>query len=328
LKVLVVGYGSIGKRHIENLSNFPGVEILVQTKRKYDKFLKKNHSKLLHSLPKAIDEKPDAAIIANVTSRHIEAAIELAQSNIDIFLEKPISNSLSNVNKLLNLIRRNNLITQVGCQLRFHKCICKIKEMICNNEIGRVISVKVECGSYLPDWHPYEDYKLSYASRNELGGGVVLTCIHEIDYLYWLFGDVIEVFSITGKFSDLKIHADDLSSIILRFKNKVIAEVHLDYFQKPPFRSCKVIGTKGVIYWDSDLNIVRLYDFKNDKWTIKLRINKYDRNMLYVKELEHFFESVKKRRETINPIQTDGVKTLKIALAIMKSSKTKKIVEL
>ncbi|MFZ0183287.1 MAG: Gfo/Idh/MocA family oxidoreductase [Nitrosotalea sp.] len=328
MKVLVVGYGSIGQRHIENISYLKNVEILVQTKRKYDKILKNKCSKILHSLSAAINEKPDVAIISNVTSQHMETAIKLAQSKVDIFLEKPISNSLSGMNTLLNLIKKNNLITQVGCQFRFHQCIVKIKEIIDNDEIGRVISVKVECGSYLPDWHPYEDYRKSYAARNDLGGGVVLTCIHEIDYLYWLFGDVEEVFSITGKFSDLKINADDLSTIIMCFKNKIIAEVHLDYFQKPAIRSCKVIGTKGIIYWDSDSNTVKLYDFHNDTWKTKFKMKKYDRNILFVKEVEHFFQSVKERKETINPIQTDGVKTLKIALAILKSAKNRKIVKL
>lgn len=92
----------------------------------------------------------------------------------------------------------------MGCNLRFHDCIKKMKSLLEKETIGKIISVKVECGAYLPDWHPYEDYSKGYAARDDLGGGVVLTCIHELDYLYWFFGEIKEVFSITGKFSNLK----------------------------------------------------------------------------------------------------------------------------
>ena len=110
----------------------------------------------------------------------------------------------------------------------------------------------LESGSYLPDWHPYEDYRNSYASKENLGGGVVLTCIHEIDYLHWFFGEIKELFAMTGKFSDLKIEVDDLASVTMKFSNNIIVELHLDFFQKPDFRCCKIIGTNGTIYWDSD----------------------------------------------------------------------------
>ena len=93
-----------------------------------------------------------------------------------------------------------------------------------------------------------------------------MTCIHEIDYLYWIFGEVKEIFSISGKFSDLEIDVEDLSSILISFQNNIIGEVHLDYFQKPTFRCCKIIGTNGTIYWDSDINLVKIFDHKTKNY--------------------------------------------------------------
>lgn len=326
MKILVVGYGSIGKRHIINLSSIPRLEILVCTRRKSDKFLTQKKCKVFRSLADAIKEKPDAAIIANITSLHLQTAIKLANANVDLFIEKPLSNSLNGINELLISVKKKKLVTQMGCQMRFHRCIEKIKELITHNRVGQIISVKAECGSYLPDWHPYEDYTKGYAARNDLGGGVVLTCIHEIDYLYWLFGDVSEVFSITGKFSNLQILADDLSTSIIKFKNSIVAELHLDYFQKPSFRSCKIIGTKGIIYWDSDTNLVKIYDNNKEKWTKILKWSNYERNLMYREEIRHFLNCVKKRKRTINPIQIDGIATLNIALALVKSSKLKRMI--
>jgi predicted dehydrogenase len=325
LKALVVGYGSIGKRHIDNLSSFPDVEILVYTRRKYDNFLRRKKCKIFHSLEDCLNEKPHIAILANVTSLHVKTAIKLANSGINLFIEKPLSNSIERVETLLKLVKERKLVTLMGCNFRFHPCIKAIKKIISNNKIGRIISVHVENGSFLPNWHPYEKYPNSYASREELGGGVVLTCIHEIDYLYWFFGNVKEVFSITGKFSDLKISAEDLSAALLRFQNNIIAEIHLDYFQNPNVRSCKIIGTDGTIYWDLDTNIVKMYDVKRKKWIEKLKLQNYNNNTMYVEELSHFLRSVKTKQKTINSIE-EGSRVLKIALAIKKSSKIKKVI--
>ena len=260
MNVLIVGYGSIGKRHISNLSKFSNLQIFVCTNRKYDLFLKKKNCKIFTSLDVCIKQKPDIAFITNTTNLHVKTAIKLANANIPLFIEKPLSNSTKDVKILLNIIKKKKLVTMMGCVLRFHPAIKKIKEIISENKIGQIISVHAENGSFLPDWHPDEDYKKSYASCNDLGGGVILTNIHELDYLYWFFGNVDEVFSITGKFSDLDIDVEDLSSILLRFKNNIIAEIHLDYFQKPSIRSCKIVGTHGTVYWDSNINNVQLYD--------------------------------------------------------------------
>ena len=132
----------------------------------------------------------------------------------------------------------------------------------------------------------------------------------------------------TGKYSDLKISADDLSVAIIKFKNNVIAELHLDYFQKSEFRSCKVIGTKGTAYWDSEANTVMLYDNKKNKWIKVLEESIHDRNSMFKEELVHFLNCVRKRKTTINPLEIDGIKTLKIGLAITESSKTKKVIRL
>jgi predicted dehydrogenase len=214
----------------------------------------------------------------------------------------------------------------MGCNMRFHPCIKKIKSMVEQQKIGRIISVQVQNCSYLPDYHPWEDYRKGYAARKDLGGGIILTQIHEIDYLYWLFQEVENVISISGKFSDLDITTEDYVSSLLKFKNKIIGELHMDYFQRPDFRSCKIRGTKGEIYWDSDNNHVNVYAMNKKRWKTEMEVKNYQRNFSYVAQLKHFIKCVKQRKETINDLE-QGIDTLKIALAMKKSSKTMKSVE-
>jgi predicted dehydrogenase len=326
LKVIVVGYGSAGKRHVENLAKIPNVKIMILTKNKIEE--KSSKIKIFNSINECIKEKPDAVIISNETSNHISYAIKFANAGINLFVEKPLSNSLKNIKKIQEIIKKKHLITQIGCQLRFHKCLKEIKSLLLKKRIGKVISAKVECGSFLPDWHQNENYKKGYSAREDLGGGVLLTCIHEIDYLYWFFGNVENVISITGQYGNLKISADDLSVGVLKFKNNIIAEFHLDYFQKPEFRSCKIIGTKGTIYWDSNSNIVKIYENEKNKWTEVLKWSKYERNLMFKQELMHFLGCIKKQKHTINPIEKDGVITLKIVLGIKKSARLGKMIKI
>ena len=323
MKALVIGYGSIGKRHIENLSKLKNTEIIVCTKRKNDKFLRQKKCKIFSSINECLKEKPDFGIIANETRFHIRYALILAKSGIHMLIEKPLSDSLRNTEKLHEIVQKKKLVVLIGCNLRFHPSVELMKNMILQGTLGKIISTNVENGSFLPDWHPNENYQTNYAARNDLGGGVVLTCIHEIDYLYWLFGDVSSVYSITGKYSELNISADDLSAIILKFKNNIIAEAHLDYFQHPSTRNCKIIGTKGTLLWDVKKNSVLFYDIKNKKWKNKSKSSNFNLNETYVRELDHFLICIKGKSKPINDLK-EGIYSLKIALAIKRSSKLKK----
>ncbi len=323
----MVGYGSIGKRHIQNLLSLSDCNIIICTNQQKPKLINKKRCIFVNTLKEGLSYNPIIGFVTNVSNQHIQTSMSLANTGCHIFIEKPLSNSLKNTEKLLNIVKKDKLVTSMGCNLRFHSCIKKIKFLLEEKTIGKIISVKAECGTYLPDWHPYENYSKSYAARDDLGGGVVLTCIHEIDYLYWFFGDVKEVFSMTGKFSDLKIQSSDLSAIILKFKNNVVGEVHLDYFQRPEFRSCKIIGSKGTIYWDSVDNEVKIFDIKKKKWIIKLKVKNFDKNEQYVDELSHFLRCIDKKEKSINDL-TQGIETLKIALNIIKSSKEKKLIKI
>jgi predicted dehydrogenase len=322
-----VGWGSIGHRHIKNLLKYPDVEIIICTNKKSINTEIEKRCKIVKLLEDGIKETPDIAFITNVTSEHVSTAVKLAEHGINLFIEKPLSHSVDHIDELSEIIKRKKIKVMIGSNFRFHECIKKIKELLDENLIDEIISVRVECGSYLPDWHPNEDYRSSYAAQKELGGGVVLTCIHEIDYLHWFLGQVDEIVSFSGKYSDLELNVDDLSTALIKFKKNIIAEIHLDFFQRKEFRSCKIIGKKGTIYWDSDSNLVKLFDINENKWIEILKISNYDRNQMFMKELDYYLDCINHNKEPMNSV-IESKEVLKIALGIIESSKTKQVVKI
>lgn len=322
--ILIVGFGSIGKRHLKNILENFDAKVILCTKRTDLKKYEKNGVIIEKSLSDALKHEPNIAFVTNETSYHVKTALKLAKKGIHLFLEKPLSDSMKDVKKLEKLIFEKKLVTQIGCNMRFHPCIVKIKKILNEKKLGKIISTHVESSSYLPDWHPYEDYRYGYAARKDLGGGIALTCIHELDFLYWFFGDVNQVFSIIGKFSDLQITADDLSVMTFIFKSKVIGELHLDYFQRPDFKSCTIKGTKGTLFWDSSSNEVKIFYRTKKSWKSELKITAFEKNSMYVDELKYFLNCIKTQKKSMNDI-SDGIRTLEIVLAAKKSSKIGKL---
>ena len=296
--------------------------MILQKQQKEVLKIKKKNIRIFKTINESLKENFDVVVICNETSLHVKTAIKFAQKGCHIFFEKPISDSLDDIPKLKKIVRQKKIITMVGCNMRFQPGIKLIKKFIEKETVGRVFSVLVENGSYMPDWHPWEDYKKSYASRKKLGGGVVLTQIHEYDYLFWFFGKVDEVYAINQKLSDLKIDVEDFSASLLKFKKKIIAEVHLDYFQKPSHRTCKIIGTKGQIKWNWENDHVEVYNYKIKKWTTKHIRKNFDRNNMYIDEMKYFLKCVKRKEIPMNSI-TDALKIQEVALAIKKSSDKK-----
>ncbi len=204
MKVLVVGLGGIGQRHVRNLRALLGdrVEFLAYRVRRLLHVVTpaleadESHNiereygiRVFDTLDSALAAGPQAAFICNPSSMHVRAALACVRAGCDVFLEKPVSNSLDGVCELMEAASSLQRIVAVGYQLRFHPCFQALQEIVRGGLLGQLLAVRAQVGEYLPAWHPYEDYRRMYASRAELGGGVILSQIHEFDYLYALFGE-------------------------------------------------------------------------------------------------------------------------------------------
>lgn len=322
VKALIVGLGSIGKRHETNLKKLGVIDFLYLHHGKEDKKVPHHY----YRLEDAISEKPTIAIITNPSSLHIPLAAKLARAGVHLFIEKPLSNTLRGVNILINEAKKKKLIVMVGLNFRFHPQVQKIRELLEAGVIGKVLSADIAVGQYLPDWHPGEDYRKGFAVREDLGGGVALTLIHEIDYAGFWFGKAKSVFALFDRVSNLGIETEDVAEFLIKYKNGTLAHIHLDYLARAPFRAANIIGEKGTIIWNYFTKEIKLYTSVKGAWETFLE-PQFDRNDMFMLEMKAFLDAVDGGIKS--PIDLEeGLESLKVVLAGKKASAQKKMVVL
>tara|TARA_B100000686_G_C16783180_1_gene973374 strand:- start:233 stop:1186 length:954 start_codon:yes stop_codon:yes gene_type:complete len=314
-KILICGVGSIGERHLNNLLKLGYDDIILYRKRDMELRTIKNTFQVFKTLESALREKPDICFICNPTHLHISTALKCADAGCHLFIEKPLGNSLKDINQLNRILKKKNKKAMVGYMSRFHPCLIKGKEWIEDGRIGKVVFARTQWGEYLPDWHPWEDYRESYAAKKSMGGGPALTLSHEIDTMLWYFGKVKSVIKNSNYNSDLEISCEHSCDIIANFNNGITANIHLDYIQKPPVRNMEIVGTKGRIYFDYYKNEISIIPSLNKKLSTNKKLNyRFERNSLFIDELKHFFHCVKNGNDPQSDISS-AMEVVKIALS-------------
>ncbi len=316
---LVVGCGSIGTRHAQNLSLL-GVDVSLYDvdSSRAEAVAKKVDGTPHDSLTAGLEPNPDMAVIATPSNHHTTPARTAADAGCDLFIEKPLSNTIDQLPALLEVIDEQDLTTMIGCNMRFHPAITTAKECLDDGRIGTIVSARIEGGSYLPDWHPAEDYRGMYSAKKGVGGSL-LDFIHEINYAQWLFGGITAVSAMFGDSSSLEIETEDTAALISRTATETIVEFHLDYVQRDYSRSYHIIGEQGTLRWEWEQSAVRRYDPQNDTWITEAAWDDWNMNQMYIDEMEHFMSCVEDARETISSIR-DGYSDLEVALAAKESA--------
>jgi predicted dehydrogenase len=273
-------------------------------------------------LAEALAQKPDAVIVANPTACHLDVALPAAQAGCHLLLEKPISDALDDrVLELRDVVKSQDLKVLVGFQFRFHPTLKQIHDLIQSEALGRPLSFRVHWGEYLPGWHPWEDYRQSYAARRELGGGVVNTLSHPLDYVRWLFGEVASLNGTTAHVSDLELDVEDLAEITLSFESGVVGSVHLDYVQRPPEHTLTINFERGLVRWDNADGAAQVYRVENESWETLSPPDDFERNQLFLSETAHFLAMLQGETDSRCDL-ADGIKALEITRAVHESART------
>lgn len=334
MKFLIAGLGSIGRRHMRNLIALGQKDIVLYRTRKATM-----PEEDLAGFPQETDlqaalekHKPDAVIVSNPTSLHLDVAIPAAEAGCSLLLEKPLSHSMDRIDELASALKKGGGRVVVGFQFRFHPGMMKAKQLISDGEIGRVISAHVHFGEYLPAWHPWEDYRQGYAARADMGGGVVLTQCHSLDYLPWLIGKVESVWGFTAKLSDLEVNVEDTAKIGLRFESGALGSIHLDYNQQPPAHYFEVIGTKGSLQWNLADGATRIYRAERSRsdnggaveagkkaWDVYQPAPEFERNIMFMDEMKHFIAVARGEVESSCPLE-EGINVQRLIGAVLASS--------
>ncbi len=312
--VLIAGFGSIGRRHLENLRAL-GYQrfVFYRTYQATIPDAATAHWPSTSNLDEALEHRPAIAIISNPSAKHIDVALAAANAGCHLFIEKPLSHSRDRCQQLADLVHQRGLTTMIGCQFRFHPLLVSLRRQLAAGRIGQAIGARAEWGEFLPDWHPWEDYRQSYSARADLGGGVVLTLIHPLDYLYWLFGPVADVQATIRSVPSLQTAAgDDWAEITLQFASGVVGQVHLDYLQKPPVHTLSVWGDAGRVLWNYHAGSLT-WETPDGRSEVELVPSGFERNTMFVDEMSHFLQAAASGKPSSIPLE-DGIAVLDIAL--------------
>ncbi len=344
-KILFVGLGAIGQRHLRNLHALLGdrAEFLAWRSLKMptptlapdmsvrdDVSLEIEYSmRTFADLDEALSRAPQIAVIANPTSLHIETALRCARAGCHLFIEKPLSHSLQNLDELAQIVAQKNLTAFVAYPLRFHPACQLVKKLLDENAIGTLLTARLAFGESLPGWHPYEDYRQSYAARRDLGGGVVLTQIHDLDLALWLFGTPRRVFALGGTWSELETDVEDCVSALWEFQlqNGRSFPVHIqqDYLQKPPQRLWEITGSRAKIVLDLAKSRVEIVDFLDGESKIH-DFGNFERNQMFLDEMRHFLDCVASKTAPLVTLE-EGAQSLQLALATLCSMESGEVVD-
>ena len=301
MRFLVCGVGSIGLRHLKNLIALGYSDIILYRTGKStinDGSEALNEFKVFNNLELALDANPEVCIISNPSSLHVDTAIKCAMAGCHLFIEKPLSDNLKGLDELNKIVQERKLITLITYQFRFHPHIRLLKNILESRDTsyGYPIYASAEWSEYLPDWHPWEDYKKSYSARKDLGGGVFLTQVHPINYLSFLFGPIKEFTHRKYCSGSLGIEVNDSADSLIEFNSGIIGHVHVDYIQKPRVHKLKVVMTEGRFEWDCHANSLH-YISKNASID-NFPNNNFERNDMFITMLKEFIECVEKNIET------------------------------
>jgi predicted dehydrogenase len=330
VKALVVGLGSIGRRHARNWHTLGLGEVWVSraTSTPLPEPLGVP-ARQFRSLDEALAARPDVVIVTNPTSLHPVTTRAALGADCHVLVEKPLGATLDGIAELLSQAARSGRLLAVGYNIRFHPGLARTRSLLEEGAVGRPLYAHAEMGEYLPDWHPWEDYRQGYSARRDLGGGPILTSSHELDSLCWLLGVPETVSCTVARVSGLAIETEDMADLSLRFGSGVLASIHLDFVRRPPRRFVEVVGEEGVLRWEYDEGRVWLYSAATREWRVEELSRAYQRNDMFLAEMLALADSLS-LGSLVPPLADgrQGAAILAISLAAVQSAAEQRTISL
>lgn len=320
MKFLIAGLGSIGRRHLRNLRALGhGNILLYRTHQSTLPDAELGDLPTFTDLSSALSQKPDGVIIANPTALHVATATLAAKAGAAVLIEKPVSDTLAGLDDLKQALTTSGRPAMVGFHFRFHPVLRQIKALIESDQLGKPLFAHAHWGEFLPGWHPWEDYRLSYAARAELGGGVVNTLSHPLDYLRWMLGEVVSVGARMGNLSKLELDVEDYADILLGFSGGSAASVHLDYFQRPHSHTLEITCESGRIAWDNASGKAWIYSAQGEPPEPLTPPDGFERNQMFLDEMAAFVRLCQ-GEDLPHCTLMDGIRVQEVVLAAKRSA--------
>jgi predicted dehydrogenase len=303
MKIFLVGLGSIAKKHIIAIKKIEPNAIIYALRSSNNS---ENYENVINVFSWEKASEVDFILISNPTNLHGDTILKALEFKKPLFIEKPLLHQLLQVDEIIEKVNNNQIPTYVACVLRFHPVISYLKDMM-HKTISKIDEVNVYCGSYLPNWRADTDYRQSYSANEEMGGGVHLDLIHEIDYLYWLFGKPLQVKSTWCKNSHLNINAVDYANYQLIYPD-FVASVTLNYFRKQNKREIEIVSPDFIL----NGNLIS-YILKEEIGNKIIVDESAQMGTLYDKQMSYFIDGLNNNSFYENDVQT-GIEVLKMVL--------------
>lgn len=323
MRFLICGLGSIGRRHLGNLEALDQEDIVLYRTGKStmpDDELADYPSE--GDLARALDRwQPDVVLVTNPTALHLETALPAVETGATVFIEKPLSDRQAGLAELRAQTANSGAKLLIGYHFRFHPALRRARELIASGEIGRPLTASARWGEYLPGWHPWEDYRKSYSARQDLGGGVVLTLSHPLDYLHWLLGEVTAVTAAVAASEMLETEVEDVAHLTLQHANGALASVQLDYCQRPARHDLEIVGTRGTLRWSAADDALHWWTEDQGEWRHAAPPAGFERNSMFLDEMEHLIQVAGGNQKPVCTLD-DGIVALQIALAGLQSAES------
>jgi len=332
LKFLQIGLGSMGKRRIRNLlyngiksEQIFGFDII---NNRCIEVKKLHNIKTTNNYKDALKFNPDVFVISTPPDAHSKYFLKAVKDKKHVFVEHPTVDT--GYEKMLKLLD-GSFVAAPSCSWRFHPAVKKLKEIVVKEKIGKILSFQYHMGQYLPNWHPWEDYRKVYFSK-KITGACREMFTFELGWLSYILNlKTIKIGGFTKKISDLDMSADDIYSAVASFKNNIIGTMVIDLLSKKTFRTLRIIGSDGVLEWEWLDNEIKLFEAKNKKTQIiKLTKGHSEKNYvttenMYEEEIKFFLDAISKKKKYPFTFK-ENHHYLKTMFALEKSSKSGKII--
>jgi predicted dehydrogenase len=302
MKILIFGLGSIGRRHARcfktlGISHVAGFD---PDSERRAQFKSETGGPVFSAESEGLAFNPDLVVVASPNIFHIQQAKLAATADKPMLIEKPLGTDLFAARELCEMIEARGLYAHVGSNWKFHPAFQTMKAWLNKNRIGIPTGVQALAGQWLPDWHPWEDYRGMYSARRDLGGGAIFDS-HEIDYMLWLLGPVNEFCGFKAQSGVLEIETEDVAAALFRFENNALGVLITDYIQRFPRRRYHISGSEGTIEWDYADGHVRLHKpGEPDAECIDARLS--DNNEMYLVQAQWVLEDLKTGRMPVTPV--------------------------
>ncbi len=321
----VIGGGSIGTRHARNLISLGQKVRIIETHLPQVANLREFE---VHTdLDAAFTPEVDAVLICSPTIYHLDHTRMAIDCRKHVFVEKPISHTWQGVDALIEAAGKAGIISLVGFNMRFRDGFQRAKALLNEGRLGKPLAARANCSYYLPHYHPDKDYRQRYQAQHQLGGGVVLDDIHELDYLSVLFGRVKEVFAYVEHLSELETDTEDFAAITLKHESGVITQIQLDFLQHVYRRQLEITGSNATLTLDHNTGEIRVYGPKDHHYEVFPQKMSVTVNDMYLAEMQHFIRCLEGKDTPVADLKV-GRDVLKLALAVFESAEKQKVIHL